>query len=237
MPLDKPDSSRPVATSIDSSEFTLTIEDAAQLYVNAGHPRTPRSIQRYCANGHLDCHKAETTFGERFFVTPQSVARHIAQIEELTTLEMRATGRDQSRRVAANETPKSLDDNERQPTTAVATGNATSVNSAPDGGRQDAAGRDWSRQDATSEASRDMAEDSMATRYVRTIERENEFLREQVKTKDVQITDLSTRFSETQKLVAGLQRMIAPLLGQADPYRSANDRSDLAEADQTHLQK
>jgi len=31
-----PDPSRPVATDHDS-EFTLTIEDVAQLYVNAGH--------------------------------------------------------------------------------------------------------------------------------------------------------------------------------------------------------
>ena len=48
------DLSRPVATS-DDSDFTLTIDDALERYARAGLPRTPRSIQRYCAKGHLQC--------------------------------------------------------------------------------------------------------------------------------------------------------------------------------------
>lgn len=46
------DPSRHAATSPDS-EYTLTIDEAADRYEHAGHPRTPRSIQRYCAKGHL----------------------------------------------------------------------------------------------------------------------------------------------------------------------------------------
>jgi hypothetical protein len=42
------DNHRPAATSSDS-DFTLTIDDALALYAEAGIPRTPRSIQRYCA--------------------------------------------------------------------------------------------------------------------------------------------------------------------------------------------
>src|SRR3954471_9503634 len=44
------DQPRPVATSNDS-EYSLSIEDALALYARAGLPRTPRTIQRYCANG------------------------------------------------------------------------------------------------------------------------------------------------------------------------------------------
>ena len=75
------DQSRQAATSPD--QYTLTIEDAALRYEHAGHPRTARTIQRYCANGHLDSLRQETPFGEKYLITPKSVARHIAQIEEL----------------------------------------------------------------------------------------------------------------------------------------------------------
>lgn len=91
-----PDTSRPVATSPD--QYTLTIEDVAKRYEHAGHPRTLRSIQRYCFKGHLDCLRQETTFGDKYLITPESVARHISQIEELSS----ATNRDVSRQVATD---------------------------------------------------------------------------------------------------------------------------------------
>ena len=92
------DLSRHAATSPDS-EYTLSIEEAAERYEHAGHPRTPRSIQRYCAKGHLDCRRMETPFGEKFLITPASIVKHIAYIEEVRPT---ATGRDASRQVAAD---------------------------------------------------------------------------------------------------------------------------------------
>src|SRR4051794_40902305 len=89
------DLSRPVATT-DDSEFTLSIEEALERYARAGLPRTPRSVQRYCAKGHLDCRLIETSFGEKYLITPASVDKHIAYIAEVTP----ATGRDTSRPVA-----------------------------------------------------------------------------------------------------------------------------------------
>ncbi len=88
------DQPRQVATSPD--EYTLTIEEAQQRYEHAGYPRTTRSIQRYCANGHLDSLRQETTFGDKYRITPASVARHIAQIAELAS----ATGHDLPRQDA-----------------------------------------------------------------------------------------------------------------------------------------
>jgi hypothetical protein len=90
------DQSRQVATSPD--DYTLTIEDAALRYDHAGHPRTNRTIQRYCAKGHLDCLRQETQFGDKYLITPASVARHISQIVELASM----TGRDLSRPVGAS---------------------------------------------------------------------------------------------------------------------------------------
>lgn len=102
---------RPDANSREQ-DFTLTIEEASDRYAAAGHPRTIRAIQKYCARGDLDCQKAEMLFGQRYLITPASVARHIAQIEEVS----QTNGREQPRpaaavRSAASSQPTTVDDN------------------------------------------------------------------------------------------------------------------------------
>src|SRR6266496_1705949 len=93
-----PDLSPQAATSGDS-DYSLAIEDALARYEAAGVPRTPRSIQRYCAKGDLDCHRVETQFGVKFLITPASVDRHIAYINEVRLV---ATSRDVARLVATD---------------------------------------------------------------------------------------------------------------------------------------
>jgi hypothetical protein len=90
------DMSRQAATSPDS-DFTLTIEEAVERYARAGLPRTPRSIQRYCAKGHLDCRRIEMAFGEKYLIAPASLDKHIAYIEEVRPV---ATSRDVPRQDA-----------------------------------------------------------------------------------------------------------------------------------------
>ena len=105
---------RPVATCRDRTRQppTRTLPCRLKRSQNAmrglGHARTLRSLQRYCVSGHLDAQKIATTTGDKYLVTPQSVARHIAQIKEFAALEAVATFRDVSRPVAtavAPETP------------------------------------------------------------------------------------------------------------------------------------
>src|SRR6266436_4864305 len=90
------DLSRQAATT-DDSEYSLSIEEALIRYEAAGLPRTTRSIQRYCAKGDLDAHRVETPFGEKFLITPASVDRHIAYINEVRLV---MTGRGMPRQVA-----------------------------------------------------------------------------------------------------------------------------------------
>src|SRR3954449_7306391 len=90
------DQPRPVATSPDN-DYSLSIEDALALYERAGLPRTPRTIQRYCANGHLDCRRVEIPYGEKYLITPASITKHIAYIEETRQT---LAGRDEPRSVA-----------------------------------------------------------------------------------------------------------------------------------------
>src|SRR5665213_3885080 len=92
------DQSRLVATTPDS-DFTLTIDEALERYARAGLPRTPRSIQRYCAKGHLDCRRIEMQFGEKYLITPASIDKHIGYIEEVRPV---ATSRDLPRLVAVD---------------------------------------------------------------------------------------------------------------------------------------
>jgi hypothetical protein len=172
------DSSRLVATRPDS-DYSLSVDEALDRYASAGHPRTPRSVQRYCAKGHLECRLVETPTGEKYKIAPDSVERHILYIDEVTPAinrdlpRLAATSRDTNsdRDFAQNETRK---DNEEQ--------------------RQVATSLDLSR-------------------YVAQLESDNGFLRGQISVKDEQIKDLTERARETNHLIAGLQKMLTPLLG------------------------
>lgn len=206
-----PDLPRRDATSTD--QYSLTIEDALVRYEHAGHPRTVRSIQRYCANGHLDCLRQETTFGDKYMITPESVARHIAQIAELA----RATRRDLPRQDAAEPaTPAQV----APPATPIATSG------------------DVTRQDATSRAVSEPATPPANTdeRYVHQLERENEFLRDQIQRKDEQIGELSERARETNFLIKGLQELVlrlqpgrpAPAIDEVNHVRDADQPSGQA---------
>jgi hypothetical protein len=183
------DVSRPVATSSDSN-YSLSIEDALARYEAAGIPRTRRSVQRYCANGALDSHRVDTSFGEKFLITAESVDRHIAYIHEVRPV---ATGHDLSRRVATSVAVENTDDN---------------VSFEP------ARGDDKERPAATTDdVSRPVATNA---RVVELLESENKFLREQIVVKDKQIADQLERAHETNALVSGLQRLLAPLLSRPD---------------------
>jgi hypothetical protein len=178
------DASRQVATSPDS-EFTLTIDEALERYARAGLPRTPRSIQRYCAKGHLDCRRIETTFGEKYLISPASIAKHIAYVEEVRPI---ATGRDMPRQVATELPPHE-----------TATPRQEAGPTGPDQSRQ------------------------IPPEYIEQLEKrigekddEIGFLRSEVGVKNDQIKDLTERARETNHLIAGLQKMLTPLLGRGE---------------------
>jgi hypothetical protein len=100
------DQSRLVATRPDN-EFTVTIDEALERYSHAGLPRTPRSIQRYCAKGHLECRLIETSFGEKYLISPESIDKHIAYIEEVRpAAASRGKPRPVATSVAENESPE-----------------------------------------------------------------------------------------------------------------------------------
>ena len=184
------DQPRHAAASPDT-EYSLPIDDAAAMYERAGLPRTLRTIQRYCAKGHLDSRRVEIPYGEKYLITPASVAKHIAYIEET-----RQT-------MAGHDAPR--------PVAATPNHELRAVEDTP----QPETGRDEPRQTA--------ATSEFVSRYVARLEGEYEFLRGQVTVKDGQIKEMTERARETNVLIAGLQKMLTPLLGR--PRSSAEDRS------------
>ena len=79
-----------------------------------------------------------------------------------------------------------------------------------------ATSNDLSRQDAAND------------RYVARLEGEVELQRGQVGTKDMQIKELTERSRETNVLIGGLQRLLAPLLGSPDPHPTTKvEHSDM----------
>ena len=163
--------------------------------------------------------------GDRYLVTPQSVARHIAQIVEFSQLDAVATGRDLSRQVAttidleeegqapAIENGSHIEhDIMRQATTEAVT--ETFVN--PQEPRHDIA----TEHDTMRQAATEPAATGETSRYVAQLEHqlevardERDFLREQINRKDKTIDALLERDKETNYLVRGLQEMLTPLLG------------------------
>jgi hypothetical protein len=91
-------------------QYSLSIDQAADLYAKSGYPRTIRAIQKYCALSKLDCHKVETETGEKYLVAPYSVERHIAYINEVRTV---ATNRDQTRTDASIRTIENKGENQK----------------------------------------------------------------------------------------------------------------------------
>ena len=133
--------------------------------------------------------RVDTQFGEKWLITPASIARHIAYIKEVTPV----ISRDVSRPAEASRD-------------VTRTGSALVRAEVPADNQH--------RQAPTSaDQSRPAATPPDTDRYVSRLESENEFLRGQVVVKDGQIKELTERARETNLLIGGLQKMLTPLLG------------------------
>jgi hypothetical protein len=94
------DASRQVPPLSDTSRHTLSVEEAAALFVDAGVPKSVRTIQRYCRSGILECIRTDAEFGEKYLIDRSSVDRRIADLQkfqELMAATLVATHPDTSR--------------------------------------------------------------------------------------------------------------------------------------------
>ena len=191
------DMSRPAATGSDT-DYTLSLEEVSDRYAKAGHPRTLRSLQRYCVNGHLDAQKLRRRPATSFWSRHCRLHGTSRKIEEFTALE---SVRDWSRRAAT------CRDTCRRRTSALKT---THID-ADDMPRQAPTDGDNIKQKMTAKATcRAMSRG--LEREVEQAKDERDFLREQIDRKDRTIDSLLERDRETNFLIRGLQELI-PRLG------------------------
>ncbi len=66
----------------DTTDYTLTVEEVAELFAEAGVPRNPRSIRRFCQNGELDCITIETPTSARYLISKISAEKLITQKQQ-----------------------------------------------------------------------------------------------------------------------------------------------------------
>jgi hypothetical protein len=181
---------RPAAPT---DERLLSVEEAADRYAAANHPRTIRAIQKYCQRGDLECQKVETTYGERYLIVPASVDRHIAMIMERSQTNVR----EQPRPAAAIRLARSGETNNDE---------------------RFAAGREQPWPDATTNEHVVQLEKRLSEK-----DDEIGFLRSEIGVKNDQIKELSERSRETNILIGGLQKMLTPLLGRRLDREESNE--------------
>ena len=95
------------ATHPDMSRHTFTIKQSADRFASLGVPRSPRSVQRFCELGNLDCIRVKGEKTERYFVDPQSVERYAEELRQLENISH--LGIDMSRHDASYRVPSRHD--------------------------------------------------------------------------------------------------------------------------------
>ncbi len=82
-PLSPPDAEQ---HSLDTAQdYSLSVEEASLLCFEAGVPRSPRTLMRYCAHGHLDCSKVDTERNEKYLISRSSLERRIQELLQVAT--------------------------------------------------------------------------------------------------------------------------------------------------------
>src|SRR5215210_639671 len=77
-------SSAPVG--YDKARHPLTIADAVELFAQLGTPRSKRSVQRFCEQGHLDCVRIKGPRGDQFFISRESVERYAEELRQIEAI-------------------------------------------------------------------------------------------------------------------------------------------------------
>lgn len=103
------DAARNSAPERDEARHSLTIKQASQLFAELGVPRAPRSVQRFCEHGYLDCVRIKGAKGDQFFINRASVelyAEELRQIEAVALIGAEARHDAPERVAARNSAPE-----------------------------------------------------------------------------------------------------------------------------------
>src|SRR4051794_26257475 len=70
----------------DKARHPLSISDAVELFAELGTPRSKRSVQRFCEQGHLDCVRIKGPRGDQFFINRESVVRYAEELRQIEAI-------------------------------------------------------------------------------------------------------------------------------------------------------
>jgi hypothetical protein len=200
----------------EHSDNPITIIEAEARFRAAGLPRHPKSIERYCRVGSLRCKKEYGANGFQYLIEPTSADELIEFLKQAHHI-----------RNVPEHAPASSDVlRENEQANSKEPGSHT-LPPAPAGSYMS---------DEQNHAEQSGAR-SGTLRYVQQLEKrldekdgEIGFLRSEVAVKNDQIKDLTERARETNHLIAGLQKMLTPLLGRStDPRPEPATHSDISD--------
>lgn len=202
----------------DEVRHTLSAHDVDAALTAAGVPRSHRQIIRYCETGLLDAVKVPGPTGPQWYVSPASVPKAIGDLKQW-----------EAQRVRHNP-PQHATSDHVAPEESHNSDTDTAGSGAPKHATSDTQTKDKAGQGSETEP--------VMSRYVeqlekRIVEKDDVIglLKGQLTAKDQQIGELSTRYRETHTLLGAMQRMLAPMLGQADPYTPPEKREAAAGVD------
>ena len=74
---------RSSAQEREAARHELTIKAASALFAQFGVPRSPRSVQGFCKDDHIDCVRVKAPNGNRYFVNKESVERYAIELKQI----------------------------------------------------------------------------------------------------------------------------------------------------------
>ena len=202
----------PTLSDHDGPRHTLSLPDVEAQLLAAGVPRSHRHVQRMCESGMLDAVKIPGACGNEWVVAPQSLPKAIADFARFQDRRDRHSA--PQRAMSGHGAPELSPDINPDTAGYSAPQRATSDRVAAaiagiirdrhgDRARHSPPWRARCRAGTRSSSKSDIA-----------------LMKGQLVAKDEQIGELSTR-PGNPLLLGAMQRMLAPLLGQSDPYKAA----------------
>lgn len=246
-----PSAPKPAMSSPGELRHTLTVEDVGLLLSQAGVPRSRRQIIRYCQTGLLEAVKVPGPTGDQWYLAPASLPKAIGDLKQweaqrerqgATQLDMSSYDHPLSSYVtpekplntnsdmASHGAPKHAMSDLENGSTSTETELDTARHGTPRPATSDLKNNDEGSETELAipgQSATEPATASYVAQLEKRIDEKDDFiglLTGQLAAKDEQISELSTRYCETHTLLGAMQRMIAPLLGQADPYQPADQR-------------
>jgi len=175
----------------------LTLDVVSRKFIAAGLPRSMRTLQRYCANGTLQCLKEATETGDTYFVIEQSIETAITSLKQLHEAKDKprhgATERAMTSHDAQGPASQSGDDLDGHSPTS----SASDVQELP--ARQAPSNADTSRYVAQLEARLEEKDEEI------------DFLREELIDRRGQIRDMKGIIDGQNQLLETIQTNVAPI--------------------------